>query len=402
MVRLTQKKIPTMAPATIVITHALRTPIGKFMGSFKSLTAVELGSALLNNLIAQADIDRALIDQVILGSARQAGLGPNPARQIACKSGLPDETLAMTVNQACGSGLRSIILGFQELRLGEADVVVAGGMESMSNVPFLLPKFREGYVQGDGTVVDVMYQDGFLCPMTKKVMGVTVEDLAKAEDISREEQDIYAARSQGCAEKARKEGRFRNEITPIMVGDTLIEDDEHPRDGITAEKLAKLPAVFRRPGSVSAGNSSGITDGAAMVLMMTEEKATELGLPILAVMENHATAGLEPALMGLGPVPSIKKLLKRCSASSVNDYDLIEINEAFAAQVIACERALEIERDRLNVNGGAIALGHPIGATGARIVCTLLHELKRQNKKRGLASLCVSGGYGVSAAFTVS
>jgi acetyl-CoA C-acetyltransferase len=391
-----------VAQATVVITHALRTPIGKFMGSLKDMTAVDLGVSLLNNLIAKANIDRSLIDQVILGTARQAGLGPNPARQVSCKAGLPDETLAVTVNQACGSGLRSIIMGAQEITLGEADIVVAGGVESMSNVPFLLPKFRAGYGQGDGSIVDAMYQDGFLCPMTRKVMGVTVEDLARAENITREEQDIYAARSQNLAERARKEGRFRDQIAPVMVDDRMVEDDEHPRDGITAEKLAKLPAVFRRPGSVSAGNSSGITDGAAMVLLMSEDKAEEIGLPVLAVLDGHATAGLDPARMGLGPVPSIRKLLKRCRTACVNDYDLIEINEAFAAQVIACERALEIERDRLNVNGGAIALGHPIGATGARIVVTLLHELKRQGKKRGLASLCVSGGFGVSAAFTVS
>lgn len=391
-----------MTSPTIVITHAMRTPIGKFMGSFKSLTGVDLGVSLLNNLIASANIDRSLIDQVILGSARQAGTGPNPARQVACKAGLPNETVALTVNQACGSGLRSIIMGVQEIVLGEADVVVAGGMESMSNVPFLLPKFREGYHQGDGAVVDVMYQDGFLCPMAGKVMGATVEDLAQDQKITREEQDVFAARSQNCAEQARKKGRFRNEIAAVMVGDQLVEDDEHPRDGVTVEKLAKLPPVFRRPGSVSAGNASGITDGAAMVMLMTEEKAQELGLPVLAVFEGHATAGVDPKLMGVGPVPAIQKLLKRCGKESVNDYDLIEINEAFAAQVIACERELELDREKLNVNGGAISLGHPIGATGARIVVTLLHELKRRGQSRGLASLCVSGGYGVAAAFTVN
>ena len=382
----------------IVLAHALRTPIGKFLGAFNDLTAVDLGVSLLNNLVAAAGIDRAAVDQVILGSARQAGLGPNPARQISCGAGLPNETLSFTVNQACGSGLRSIILGARELMLGEAEVVVAGGMESMSNVPHLLPDFRKGYPAGDRMVVDVMYQDGFLCPMSEAVMGLTVENLARDEGIDRDAQDAYAALSQNRAEAARKAGLFRDEIAAVTVDGEPVEDDEHPRDGITVEKLGKLPSVFRKPGSVTAGNSSGITDGAAMVLMMRESKAEELGLPVLARLEADATAGVAPPLMGIGPVPAIEKLCAKTD-SAVGDFDLIEINEAFAAQTIACERRLGLDRERLNVNGGAIALGHPIGATGARIVVTLLHELKRRGGTRGLASLCVSGGFGIAASF---
>ena len=385
----------------IVITHALRTPIGRFLGVYEDLSAVELGVSLLQNLVAKAGVDRALIDQVILGSARQAGLGPNPARQVACGAGMRDEALAMTVNQACGSGLRSIILGAQELLLGEAEVVVAGGIESMSRVPFLLPGFRSGYGQGDAEVVDAMYRDGFHCPMADKVMGATVEQLAAQEDVDRAAQDTYAALSQNRCEAARREGRFREELAPVMVGDRLVEDDEHPRDGVSAESLGKLPAVFHHDGSITAGNSSGITDGAALVLMMSDQRANELDLPILGRFRAHATAGLEPARMGLGPVPAITALLRRePELQSVDGYDLVEINEAFAAQVIACERALGLDRDRLNVNGGAIALGHPIGATGARIVVTLLHELQRRGGDHGLASLCVSGGFGVAASFT--
>lgn len=390
-----------MAETRVVITEALRTPIGKFLGAFKDFTAVQLGTSLLNHLLSAGNVDRAVVDQVIVGSARQAGLGPNPARQIACAAGVPDSCLAMTVNQACGSGLRAMILAAQELQLGRAQVVVAGGIENLSRVPFLLDRFREGYGEGDGPVVDAMYQDGYHCPMSNKVMGATVEDLASdpAAPVSRAEQDEFAHSSQARCEAARKAGRFRDEIAPVMVSGRLIEDDEHPRDGVSLESLAKLPAVFRRTGSITAGNSSGITDGAAFVLMMTEDRAEELGLKPLAYFEEHATAGIAPKRMGLGPVPAIQDLLKRLPGRRVEDFDLIEINEAFAAQVIACERALGLDRERLNVNGGAIALGHPTGCTGCRIVVTLLHELRRRGARQGLASLCVSGGYGVAASF---
>jgi len=386
--------------ADIVITHALRTPIGKFMGAFREHTAVELGISLLKSLVKSSGLSAECIDELILGSARQAGTGPNPARQVCCGAGLRDETLAMTINQACGSGLRSIILGAQQIALGEAQIVAAGGMESMTKVPFLLTKYREGYQHGDAEVVDAMYRDGFFCPMANKVMGATIEDLSSELEIDREAQDAYALLSQLRCEEAMKDGRFDAEIAEVELKDgTSQRLDEHPRGGMSLAKLAKLPTVFKRTGTVTPGNASGITDGAAMVLLMERATAKERGLPILATLEAHASAGLAPAQMGLGPVPALKKLMERQGVKQINEYDLVEINEAFAAQVIACERALGLDRERLNVNGGAIALGHPIGATGARIVVTLLHEMARRGANRGAASLCVSGGFGVAAGF---
>jgi acetyl-CoA C-acetyltransferase len=343
------------------------------------------------------------VDELIFGCARQAGAGPNVARQIVRHSGLPDSVPAFTVNKACASGLKSIVLARQAVALGEADLVVAGGAESMSRVPFLLDLFRGGYRMGHAEAVDGMYRDGFLCPLCGKLMGETAETLAEKYRIPREEQDRYAAETQNRCETARKAGRFRDEIVPTpghaADGSKLVLDaDEHPRDGVTAASLAKLPPVFRPGGSVHAGNSSGITDGAAAVVVASTRRVKELGVTPLARIADATTAGVDPSIMGIGPVPAIRKLESR-GGWRLDRADLIELNEAFAAQVLACDRELKMDRARLNVNGGAIALGHPIGATGARVVVTLLHEMRRRGAKQGLATLCVSGGLGMAVRF---
>ncbi len=375
----------------VLVVDAARTGIGKFLGAQKDRSALDLGVAALAGVLARSGVRPEQVDQVIMGNARGAGLGPNPARQVAVRAKIPHERPAYTVNQACASGLRALILGAEQIRLGEADLVAVGGTESMSNVPFLLPRFRAGYVQGDAEVVDAMYKDGFLCPMAKKVMGATAETLADRLVIAREEQDAFAAESQRRCETARKDGRFAGELLEN-------EKDECPRDGITAEKLAKLPPVFKKTGSVSAGNSSGIADGAAFALLARRKTAEKLGLPVLARFEASATVGVDPEVMGIGPVPAVKKLLEK-TGRALSDFDLVELNEAFAAQVLACLKDLPIDRARLNVWGGSIALGHPIGCTGTRIVATLLQQMKQREARLGLATLCVSGGLGVAASF---
>ena len=384
----------------IVLAAPVRTPIGRFGGGLASVPAPELGAIALQESLRRSGVPPEAVSEVIFGNARSAGVGPGPARQVAYKAGLPVEVPAWSINQACGSGMRTIISGVQAIRLGEARIVAAGGTESMSRVPFMIESARWGHKLGHQTLSDGMYRDGFLCPLSGLIMGNTAENLADQYEIPREEQDAYAAESQNRAEAARAQGHFAAEIVPVTVTDrrgreTVISRDEHPRDGVTAAGLARLAPVFRKDGSVTAGNSSGITDGAAAVMVMSAATARELGAPIAARVVGYETAGVDPAIMGIGPVPAVRRLLERTGVA-LDDIDLVELNEAFAVQVLACDRELKLDRRRLNVNGGAIALGHPIGTTGARIVVTLLHEMARQGARRGLATLCVSGGMGLA------
>jgi len=378
---------------------AVRTPIGKFGGTLASLTAPQLGVAVAKATIERSGIDPNAIDEVIFGNARQAGVGPNAARQIAVRSGLRHEVTAYTVNQACGSGLRAIMNAADQIRLGQAEVVLAGGTESMSNTPYMLPRARWGYRMGNDEVIDGMTRDGFMCPLADEMMGVTAETLADRYGITRDEQDRYAVASQAKAGRAYAENRFANEIVPVTVagrkGDTILDRDEHPRFDVTLDSMAKLPPVFRKGGTVHAGNSSGVTDGAASMLVASETAVRTHNLKPMARLVAYAHAGVDPKIMGIGPVPATRKLLDQTGVK-LDDVDLIELNEAFAAQVIACDRELHLDPAKLNVNGGAIALGHPIGATGARITTTLLHALQSHDKKTGLATLCISGGMGIS------
>jgi acetyl-CoA C-acetyltransferase len=386
----------------VVVVAARRTPIGRFLGAFAELTAVDLGVAAARAALADSGLEPEAVPETVFGHARQAGCGPNPARQVALRCGLPETVVATTINQACGSGLAAVLLARDRIRLGEAEAVLAGGMENMSRVPHLLPRARLGYRMGHGRVVDAMYEDGFLCPLAEQIMGETAETLAERYGISREEQDAFAARSQNRAEEAQVAGRFDREIVPVEVtgrkGAVTVDRDEHPRSGVTPGSLAKLPPVFHGSGTVTAGNASGITDGAAALVLMEEREAERRGIEPLALLEDGASAGVDPKIMGIGPVPAVEKLNTRLGLR-VSDYDLVELNEAFAAQVLAVDKDLRFDHDRLNVNGGAIALGHPIGASGARIAVTLLHELARRGGTRGLATLCVSGGLGVAASF---
>ena len=358
----------SMSATSVVITHALRTPIGKYLGSLADLSAAELGVHAVQALLGRAQLDAEDVDELIFGNGRQAGGGPNVARQILCKSGIRESATAYTVNMACASGLKSIQLAAESIRRGDARVAVAGGTESMSRLPFFLEGFRRGYRLGHSPVVDAMYRDGFDCPMAGKPMGGTAETLAQRYDIPRSEQDHYAVESQRRCEAARSAGRFQDEIAPITIatrkGEFTLDHDEHPRDGVTVEGMAKLPPVFAKDGSVHAGNSSGITDGAAALLLMSAEEAVRRGVEPLASVGPFTAVGVDPSVMGIGPVPAIRLLGER-TGRTLDDYDLIELNEAFAAQVLACDRELSLPRDRLNVNGGAIALGHPIGCTGA-------------------------------------
>jgi acetyl-CoA C-acetyltransferase len=383
----------------IFLIAAVRTPIGKFGGGLASLTAPQLGVASAKATIERSGIDPNAIDEVIFGNARQAGVGPNAARQIAIRSGLRHEVPAYTVNQACGSGLRAIMNAADQIRLGAASVVLAGGTESMSNTPYLLPRARWGYRMGNDEVVDGMYRDGFLCPLADEMMGATAETLADQYAISRQEQDEYAVETQHRAGVAYEEGRFRDEIVPVTVsgrkGDTIVAQDEHPRFDADLGSLAKLPPVFRKNGSVHAGNSSGVTDGASSMLVASQAAVEKHGLTPMARIVGYAQAGVDPKVMGIGPVPATRTLLAE-TGLQLTDIDLVELNEAFAAQVLACDRELHFDRAKLNVHGGAISLGHPIGATGARITTTLLHALQSRDKTLGLATLCISGGMGLA------
>ena len=431
-----------MRSAPVYIISAVRTPIGKFGGGLADFTAPDLGviavrAALqrafpgelpperqpgvggkIEDSIKQVN-EKALnqkssrdsaprefpyhVDELIFGNARTAGVGPNPARQIAWRAGLGDDVPAFTVNMACASGLRSILLAWQEILLGNAEIVVAGGAESMSRVPYLV-EARWGVKMGDQPLVDAMYRDGFLCPISQMIMGETAELLAQQYKIPREEQDAFALESHHRAARAQRECRFSREIVPVERTDkkgnvVRIEKDEHVRPDITLEQMAKLPPVFSKTGTITAGNASGITDGASCVVLAGENKVRELGLKPIARIVDAAVAAVDPRVMGIGPVPAVRKLLAR-TGTNLEDYAAIELNEAFAAQVLACDRDLHFPRERLNPNGGAIALGHPIGCTGARIVTTLIHEMLRDDNpvknKKGLATLCVSGGMGVA------
>jgi acetyl-CoA C-acetyltransferase len=383
----------------IYLVAAVRTPIGKFGGGLASLTAPQLGTASAKAAIERSGIDPAAIDEVIFGNARQAGVGPNAARQIAIRSGLRHEVPAYTVNQACGSGLRAIMNAADQIRLGQAGVVLAGGTESMSNTPYLLTRARWGYRMGDDEVVDGMTRDGFMCPLADEMMGSTAETLADRYSISRKEQDEYAVESQAKAGRAYEENRFANEIVPVSVpgrkGETTVDRDEHPRFDASLDSMAKLQPVFRKNGTVHAGNSSGVTDGASSMLVASADAVKQHGLKPMARIVGYAQAGVDPKIMGIGPVPATRALLAE-TGQSLDDMDLIELNEAFAAQVLACDRELQFDRTKLNVHGGAIALGHPIGATGARITTTLLHALASRGLRYGLATLCISGGMGIS------
>jgi acetyl-CoA C-acetyltransferase len=393
-------------PRDVFVINAKRTPIGRFGGVFKDLTAVDLGVSVVQALLKETGIQPEQIEEVIFGHARQAGCGPNPARQVSHRAGIPDSVPAFTVNKACGSGLKALILGTQAIQLERAECILIGGIESMSRVPYLLDQARfDGYRLGNGKLIDAMYRDGFHDPLSDMLMGETAEKLAAIHEISRKEQDEFAIQTQQKAGVAIRQGRFREEISPVAVNVKkqvqLIDKDEHPRPDTTMEALAKLPPVFNENGTVTAGNSSGITDGAAAIVLASSKFVEQHALTPLARVIDYAQAGVPPDIMGIGPVPATEKLLER-TGSKLNDFALIELNEAFAAQVIACERLMKFDRAKLNVNGGAIALGHPIGCTGARITTTLLHELKKRaagKKLTGLATLCISGGLGLSVAF---
>jgi len=387
----------------VVVAGAVRTPIGRFGGGLSRLSAAELGAAAAREALSRAGVRADQVQEAIFGCARQAGGGPNVARQVAWRAGVPRETPAYTVNMACGSGLKAIDLAWRAVRDGDADLVLAGGTESMSRVPYLLTGARWGYRMGHEPVVDAMYRDGFHCPLSDMLMGETAERLADAYRIPREEQDGFALASQRKAARALAEARFESETFPVPVegrkGTLEVRVDEHPRPDTSAESLARLPPVFRpEGGTVTAGNSSGLTDGAAAVVVAAAGRARELGMRPLARITGVAAAGVDPHVMGMGVVPAVRRLLERTSLR-LDEFDLVELNEAFAAQVLACDRELRLPPDRLNVNGGAIALGHPIGASGARLVVTLLHEMSRRRARRGLATLCISGGMGLAAAF---
>lgn len=384
----------------VVIVSAVRTAIGSFGGSLSNIPVPKLGAYVLKEALNRAGIEAEQVDEVIMGNVLQAGVGQGPARQAAMEAGIPFQVPSMTINKICGSGLKAVHLATQAIQLGEADVVLAGGMESMSLAPYLLPKARTGYRMGNQEVVDSMINDGLWCAMNQYHMGITAENVAAHYGISREEQDEFAALSQQRAQKAIEEGKFKAEIVPVEVpqrkGDPIIFDtDEFPRKGTTVEGLSKLRPAFKADGTVTAGNASGINDGAAALLLMSAKKAEELGLKPMAVIRANANAGVDPALMGTGPVPATKKALAKAGLT-IADLDLIEANEAFAAQALAVGRELDWDIEKVNVNGGAISLGHPIGASGARILVTLLYEMERRQAKYGLATLCIGGGQGVA------
>jgi len=384
----------------VYILSAVRTPIGKFGGSLASLTAADIGVVAAKAAIGRAGIQLEQVEETIFGNARQAGGGPNPARQISIRSGVPQEVPAFTVNKACASGMKAIALAYQSILLGDANCILAGGTESMSRVPYYL-EARWGYRLGNQELVDGMYRDGFFCPMAKMVMGETAEVLAEHYKISREEQDEYALTSQTRAARAIAAGRFDAELAPVTIegkkGAITLSRDEHPFPDASMEKLGKLASVFSKTGTITAGNSSGITDGAAAVVVASEHFVKQNNLKPLARISAVTSAGVDPRTMGIGPVPALRKLEEKHNLK-LHDFGLIELNEAFAAQVLACDRELNFNRDRLNVNGGAIAIGHPIGCTGTRITVTLLHEMLKRNTRRGVATLCVSGGLGMALA----
>ena len=384
----------------VVIVSAVRTAIGSLMGALSKTPATELGAIVIKEAIKRANLKGEQVDEVIMGNVLQAGLGQGPARQASLKAGLPIEVTSMAINKLCGSGLKAVHLAVQAIQTGDAEVVVAGGMENMSLAPYLLMEGRTGLRMGDGKIVDSMIQDGLQCAINHYHMGVTAENIAEQYSLTREEQDEFSAWSQQKAERAIKEGRFEAEIVPVVIPQRKCEPivfakDEFPRSGVTTEKLANLKPAFKKDGTVTAGNASGINDGAAALVLMSREKAIELGVKPMAVIRGNGTAGVDPKIMGIGPIPAMKKALERAGLT-INDIDLIEANEAFAAQSLAVAKELQIPNEKLNVNGGAVALGHPIGASGARILVTLLYEMKRSSARYGLATLCIGGGQGIA------
>ena len=386
----------------VVIVAATRTAIGSFQGSLANVSAVDLGAAVIRQLLAQTGLDPAEVDEVIMGQVLTAGAGQNPARQAAIKAGLPFAVPAMTLNKVCGSGLKALHLGAQAIRCGDAEVIIAGGQENMSLANYVMPGARTGLRMGHAQIVDTMISDGLWDAFNDYHMGITAENLAEKYSLTREQQDAFAAASQQKAVAAIEAGRFVDEITPILIpqrkGDPLsFATDEQPRAGTTAESLGKLKAAFKKDGSVTAGNASSLNDGAAAVILMSAEKAKALGLPVLAKIAAYANAGVDPAIMGIGPVSATRRCLDK-AGWNIDQLDLIEANEAFAAQSLAVAKDLEWDLNKVNVNGGAIALGHPIGASGCRVLVTLLHEMIKRDAKKGLATLCIGGGQGVALA----
>ncbi len=388
-----------------VVVAAKRSAVGNFGGQFKDVSAVELGVQVLKAILADLKLDPATIDEVILGNVIGAGLGQNVARQVSINAGIPNTVPAYTINKVCGSGMKSVTLASAMIALGEADIVIAGGTENMSQIPYIMKDARWGARMGDKQLVDIMVHDGLYDIFNGYHMGITAENLAQQWNITREEQDAFATQSQNRAEKAMNEGRFNDEIVPIMVPQRrkdpiAVTKDEFPRPGVTKEALAKLRPAFKKDGSVTAANSSGINDGSAILVLMSEDKAKELGYQPLATLVNYASGGVDPSIMGFGPVPAIKKALKKADWN-MKDIDLLELNEAFAAQSLSvfkglAEDGIIVDPEKTNVNGGAIAIGHPIGCSGARIIVTLLHEMKKRGNKKGLASLCIGGGMGIT------
>lgn len=383
---------------SMVIASAARTPVASFNGAFAQVPAHELGATVIKEVLARANVEAGEVDEVIMGQILTGGQGQNPARQAAMAAGCPQETTAWGLNQLCGSGLRAVALGMQQIATGDARIIVAGGQESMSMAPHAA-HLRSGVKMGDMKMIDTMLKDGLIDAFHGYHMGVTAENVARQWQLTRDEQDAFAVASQNKAEAAQKEGRFQDEIVAFTVkgrkGDTIVEEDEYIRHGTTTESLAKLRPAFDKEGSVTAGNASGLNDGAAAVLVMPEEEASSRGIEPMARIVSWATAGVDPALMGTGPIPASRKALEK-AGWSVKDLDLIEANEAFAAQACAVNRDLGWDTDRVNVNGGAIAIGHPVGASGARVLNTLLFEMKRRDSKKGLATLCIGGGMGIA------
>ncbi|MBF6625800.1 acetyl-CoA C-acetyltransferase [Aerococcaceae bacterium zg-BR9] len=388
----------------VVIVSALRTPLGSFGGAFKNVSAVELGTAVVKASLNNLGLNPSEVSEVILGNVLSAGLGQNVARQVAMHAGIPKEVGAFTINKVCGSGLKAVMLAAQSIMTGDNEVVVAGGTESMSQAPYILPDERWGARMGDKKAVDLVLRDGLTDAFEGYHMGITAENIAEKYGFTRQEQDELAATSQNRAEEAIKAGKFKDEIVPVTVpqrkGEPIIVDtDEFPRFGTTVESLGKLKPAFKKDGTVTAGNASGVNDGAAILVLMAREKAESLGLKPLATIKSYANAGVQPEIMGTGPIPSTRKALEKAGLT-VEDLDLIEANEAFAAQALSVITELKLNREIVNVNGGAIAIGHPIGASGARILVTLLHEMEKRDAKNGLATLCIGGGQGVSVVVT--
>jgi acetyl-CoA C-acetyltransferase len=391
-----------MSDFETVILSACRTPIGAFGGAFKGVSAADLGAVVIREAIARAGVTAADVDDVVMGCVLQAGAGMNVARQAALKAGLAVEVPGETVNRVCGSGLQAVVHAVEALRVGYVDTMVAGGTESMSNAPYLLKGARWGYRMGNAEAIDSMLAEGLTCAMGACHMGITAEEIASRYKVSRADQDAFAAESQQRAERAINEGRFKDEIVPVAIpqkkGDPIkVDTDEYPRSGTTAEKLAALKPAFKKDGSVTAGNASGINDGAAALVVTTGEKAKSVGTRPLARILSYASTGVDPAIMGMGPVPAVRKVLDRAGLKAT-DIDLFELNEAFAAQALAVGRELGLDASKVNVNGGAIALGHPIGASGARVLTTLLYALRARKRRYGVASLCVGGGMGIAMA----